>query len=86
MARAVGESLGEDIPHRRVPIARDALSAALGRENVVHLALLDQGAATRVLADLDRLTGFCGPQTTSETANEVVADATEVALNTGERH
>ncbi|WP_022679249.1 DUF448 domain-containing protein [Sandarakinorhabdus limnophila] len=86
MARAVGESLGEDIPHRRVPIARDALSAALGRDNVVHMALLDQGAATRVLADLDRLTGFCGPQTTSETANEVVADATEVALNTGERH
>lgn len=86
MARAVGESLGEDIPHRRVPIAREALSAALGRDNVVHMALLDQGAATRVIADLDRLTGFCGPQTTSETANEVVADATKVALDTGERH
>lgn len=86
MARAVGENLGEDIPHRRVPMPRDALSAALGRDNVVHMALLDQGAATRVLADLDRLTGFCGPQTTSETANEVAADATKLALNAGERH
>jgi uncharacterized protein len=82
MARAVGESLGEDIPHRRVPMARDALSAALGRENVVHMALVDEGAATRVLADLDRLAGFCGDKSIEEAA----AGATEVALDARERH
>jgi uncharacterized protein len=86
MARAVGESLGEDIPHRRVPLGREALSAALGRDNVVHMALLDQGAASRVLADLDRLTGFCGPQTTSEKTNDVAGGATMVAQTAGERH
>lgn len=94
MARAVGESLGEDIPHRRVPMAREALSAALGRDNVVHMALVDAGAATRVLADLDRLAGFAGPapidgptdETTDETTNEAADSATMVALNAGERH
>jgi hypothetical protein len=86
MARAVGESLGIDIPHRRVPMERDALSAALGRENVVHMALLAEGAATRILADLDRLMGFCSPKMVDETANDAAAGATEVALNAGERH
>ncbi|WP_310475814.1 DUF448 domain-containing protein [Sandarakinorhabdus sp.] len=88
MARAVGESLGEDIPHRRVPIARDALSAALGRENVVHMALVDEGAATRVLADLDRLAGFCGdkPADDVKSAEDWAAGATEVALPLRERH
>lgn len=82
MARAVGESLGEDIPHRRVPMARDALSAALGRENVVHMALVDEGAATRVLVDLDRLAGFSG----DKSADEAAVSATMVALPAGERH
>ncbi|WP_017666890.1 DUF448 domain-containing protein [Sandarakinorhabdus sp. AAP62] len=82
MARAVGTSLGEDIPHRRVPMARDALSAALGRENVVHMALVDEGAATRVLADLDRLAGFHGDKSVEEAA----VGATEVALDARERH
>ena len=86
MARAVGESLGETIAHRRVPLAREALSAALGRENVVHMALVDAGAATRVLADLDRLAGFCDLPITNETANQAAAGATEVALNARERH
>ncbi len=31
-----------------LPIGRDALSAALGRDNAVHLALIDSGAAARV--------------------------------------
>jgi uncharacterized protein len=82
MARAIGESLGEDIPHRRVPISRDALSAALGRDNVVHMALVDEGAATRVLADLDRLAGFCG----DKSADEAAVSATVVALDARERH
>ncbi|MEI6485334.1 MAG: DUF448 domain-containing protein [Sphingomonadales bacterium] len=93
MARAVGESLGEDIPHRRVPLSRDALSAALGRDNVVHLALIDDGAAARVLGDLDRLAGFAAradgatdDETTEETTESGQDGATEVAANGGERH
>lgn len=101
MARAVGESLGETIAHRRVPVSRDALSAALGRDNVVHMGLTDAGAAARVLADLDRLVGFCGEDTdeaTNEAADEAAAtaagetsisgrnDATTVAADAGERH
>ncbi len=93
MARAVGESLGEDIPHRRVPLPREALSAALGRDNVVHIALIDEGAAQRVIADLDRLAGFAGPQsneTNDETPDETTKlgqqDATKVAANARERH
>jgi uncharacterized protein len=97
MARAVGESLGETIAHRRVPLSRDALSAALGRDNVVHMGLTDEGAATRVLADLDRLTGFCGEMTseatgeatdkpTGETSISGRDDATKVAADADERH
>ena len=63
MARAVGESLEADIPHRRLPFGRDALSAALGRENVVHVAIIDAAAAARVMADLERLAGFASPAT-----------------------
>ncbi len=89
MARAVGESLGETIAHRRVPLLRDALSAALGRDNVVHMGLTNAAAAARVLADLDRLAGFCGElagNTTDETTISGRNDATEVAANAGERH
>lgn len=89
MARAVGESLGETIAHRRVPLSRDALSAALGRDNVVHMGLTDARAAVRVLADLDRLAGFCGDladNTANETVNSGRIDATEVAANADERH
>ena len=93
MARAVGESLGETIIHRRVPVSREVLSAALGRDNVVHMGLTDTGAAARVLADLDRLAGFCGELTTENTGNTTGetsisgrSDATKVAADASERH
>lgn len=41
-----------------LPLDRTALSVALGRENVVHLALADRKAALRVLAALQRLLHF----------------------------
>jgi uncharacterized protein len=63
MARAVGESLEAEIPHRRLPFGRETLSAALGRDNVVHLAITDAAAADRVMADLERLAGFASPAT-----------------------
>ena len=41
-----------------IPVARTILSMALGRENVVHAALTDRGAAARVLAALTRWRAF----------------------------
>ena len=85
MTRAVGESLGEAIPHHRLSIGRAALSAALGKDNVVHMALLDAGAAARVLADGERLNGFRGPNP-AESMNDGTDSATTIALTPGERH
>lgn len=43
-----------------LPLDRTALSVALGRDNVVHLALTDRAAAERVAAPLGRLLHFLG--------------------------
>ena len=43
-----------------LPLDRAALSVALGRDNVVHLALTDDAAAARVAAPLQRLLHFMG--------------------------
>jgi predicted RNA-binding protein YlxR (DUF448 family) len=43
------------------PLARPILSMALGRENVVHVALTDPAAASRVRHALDRWRNFTGP-------------------------
>jgi hypothetical protein len=44
----------------RLPLDRAPLSVALGRDNVVHLALTDVAAAERVAAPLERLLHFLG--------------------------
>jgi predicted RNA-binding protein YlxR (DUF448 family) len=44
-----------------IPAERAILSLALGRQNVVHIALIDRGAATRVRQALDRWRAFIGP-------------------------
>jgi uncharacterized protein len=44
----------------RLPLDRAALSVALGRDNVVHLALTDSAAAERLGVVLKRLTLFLG--------------------------
>ena len=41
-------------------VNRTILSKALGRENVVHLAVTDRAAAARISAALDRWHGFIG--------------------------
>ncbi|MGH6787882.1 MAG: DUF448 domain-containing protein [Novosphingobium sp.] len=43
-----------------LPLDRAALSVALGRDNVVHLALTDRAAAARLSAALGRLLHFLG--------------------------
>lgn len=60
MARAVGESIDAAIAHHHLPFDRSALSAALGRDNVVHVAVMDDGAAARIAADLARWMGLAG--------------------------
>ncbi len=44
----------------RLPLDRAALSVALGRDNVVHLALADQASAERTALPLRRLLNFAG--------------------------
>lgn len=51
---------GSGLRGTRLPLDRAALSVALGRDNVVHLALTDRGAAERVAAPLQRLLHFQG--------------------------
>ena len=43
-----------------LPLDRNALSVALGRDNVVHLALADEAAAARVMKPLTRLMHYLG--------------------------
>jgi predicted RNA-binding protein YlxR (DUF448 family) len=47
-----------------LPVSRTILSLALGRENVVHIALTDRAAAGRVSDALDRWLHFIGPEPT----------------------
>ena len=44
-----------------LPAERAILSLALGRQNVVHIALIDRAAAARVSHALDRWRAFIGP-------------------------
>ena len=46
-----------------LPLDRVALSVAMGRDNVVHMALADPAAAARVSLALERLMHFLGGQT-----------------------
>jgi len=54
------EAEGSGMAGLRLPLDRAALSVALGRENVVHLAVTDRAAAARITAQLARLNHFLG--------------------------
>jgi len=54
------EAEGTALAGTRLPLDRDALSVALGRGNVVHLALADAKSAERVELPLQRLVNFLG--------------------------
>ena len=65
----VGEdSEGTGLAGLRLPLDRAALSVALGRDNVVHLALADRASAERVAIPLRRLQTFLGDLTAGEPA------------------
>lgn len=55
------EAEGSGLAGTVLPLDRAALSVALGRDNVVHLALTDSAAAHRLAALLSRLMRFLGP-------------------------
>jgi predicted RNA-binding protein YlxR (DUF448 family) len=59
----------------RLPLDRAALSVALGRDNVVHLALTDKASAERVGAPLKRLLNFLGAAGAADGCGEQAAGA-----------
>ncbi len=54
------EEEGSGLAGLRLPLDRATLSVALGRDNVVHLALVDHASAQRVMSPLRRLLHFTG--------------------------
>jgi predicted RNA-binding protein YlxR (DUF448 family) len=66
-----------------IPAERPTLSLALGRQNVVHLALIDRGAAARVGQALARWRAFIGPDSGLSAASAGTPDASAVDVNEG---
>ena len=60
------------------PASRTILSMALGRENVVHIALTDPAAARRVRHAIDRWLTFIDPEAGLEGGAAVRGDATAI--------
>lgn len=61
------EAEGSGLQGARLPLDREALSVALGRDNVVHLALADARSAERIATPLKRLQTFLGAADLAET-------------------
>lgn len=64
-----------------IPAGRAILALALGRQNVVHIALIDRGAAGRVRHALARWRAFIGPDSGLDAASAGQPDASLVGLN-----
>jgi predicted RNA-binding protein YlxR (DUF448 family) len=79
-ALRVGEGGGEVL---ELPVERPILSLALGRQNVVHIALIDRAAAARVQRALDRWRAFIGPNAGLGAVTAGAPDATAVDVNEG---
>ena len=54
------EAEGTDLAGITLPVDRDALSMAMGRDNVVHIAVTDSRAASRLRAAIGRLESYLG--------------------------
>ena len=65
--RVGSDAEGSGMAGTRLPLDRAALSVAMGRDNVVHMALADPAAAARVSLAFSRLMHFLGPQTAAAT-------------------
>jgi predicted RNA-binding protein YlxR (DUF448 family) len=71
---------GSGLSGLRLPLDRAALSVALGRDNVVHLALADEPSAKRVAAPLTRLLTFLGVAVAADGCGERAAGAAREAV------
>lgn len=78
------EAEGSGLAGMRLPLDRAALSVALGRDNVVHLALTDSAAAERLNAVLERLVLFMGRP--EETGTEDLNERAALAAPSGTTH
>jgi predicted RNA-binding protein YlxR (DUF448 family) len=76
------EAEGTGLKGMILPLDRAALSVALGRDNVVHLALTDAAAAKRVAAPLQRLLHFLGSAQDTATDRADVAPAANEDIDT----
>jgi uncharacterized protein len=65
------------------PEGRTILSLALGRQNVVHVAIVDRAAAARVARALDRWRAFIGRDAGLETASADAPGAPAMDVNEG---
>ena len=65
------------------PEGRAILSMALGRQNVVHLAIIDRAAASRVRLALDRWRNFIGPDGGFNAGAAGKPDASAADVNEG---
>jgi hypothetical protein len=54
------EAEGTDLAGTVLPVDRDALSMAIGRDNVVHIAVTDSRAASRLRGAIGRLESYLG--------------------------
>jgi predicted RNA-binding protein YlxR (DUF448 family) len=89
----VGEDAeGSSLRGITLPLDRAALSVALGRDNVVHLALTDKAAAERLSGPLQRLLRYLGsPATTGAEATgtdegkQTADSAAPLAMTTPDR-
>lgn len=69
--RVGSEAEGSGLRGITLPLDRAALSVALGRDNVVHLALTDPAAAQRLAVPLQRLLRFLGqPEPTGQSDSD----------------
>ena len=79
-ALRVGESGAEALVF---PAERAILSMALGRQNVVHIAIIDRAAAARVRHALDRWRFFIGPDAGLKAATAGSPDVPAEHVNEG---
>ena len=78
----------DEIGHTRglvIPAPRTILSMALGRENVVHVALTDPAAAARVLHALARWRAFIDPEAGLGRGDAAPAAASAGTTNEGNK-
>lgn len=69
------DRLAYDVPHHIIPATRARISMALGRENIVHAALIGRASAQRVEAALTRWAAFAEDSDHVENAADDASDA-----------